>query len=356
ISVDNDGTKFLASHIDAMTRSVVSTAVELSHLLGTGKLELDAVTSSFQYHGYQAGPRPPRPQPDAKGTTDKLAWTRVQDTDDRDRDMGEDQGMCTRPPTDLQARPNPMPLYNLAPAQLPIQELLSQPIGPVVAEPALGVHWLAVAGCQPLVPENPSLEHIAQVQRRAASVAAPQVTDTEGVVPFEVSSEQQLLVQTVMSAALAGEGFIPVLSHLGSAAGLETVLPVLLPALADACYAILESLLRHSQTAATAPSNPLDPDAKRERERETEAKGADTFAATQIAPLTRFGSIIAAVFSNHSVGSSPIAHAHVALPCLLTLLCHEKVPDGARPGIAANLCDVSTRISAAHPPVIEEVQ
>ena len=103
-------------------------------------------------------------------------------------------------------------LFLLSDRVLHLEELLQQPLPQVPADPTFSMHWLAIDGVQPLIPQNPAPAEASQTAA-GATAAGPATAPTRIVldksekevlsrplVKHVLSKEQQLYYEYVTSA------------------------------------------------------------------------------------------------------------------------------------------------------------
>uniref|UniRef100_M4BHA3 TATA box binding protein associated factor (TAF) histone-like fold domain-containing protein n=1 Tax=Hyaloperonospora arabidopsidis (strain Emoy2) TaxID=559515 RepID=M4BHA3_HYAAE len=90
--------------------------------------------------------------------------------------------------------------------ELELSELLNAPLGQIPLQPVLNVHWLAVDGVQPLIPENESVEDDSTCHTSIKDEAFVNNIDRKPRVKHVLTEEMQLYY-TKVTEAVKGDNF-----------------------------------------------------------------------------------------------------------------------------------------------------
>lgn len=97
--------------------------------------------------------------------------------------------VSSQPPRFCRAGPG---VFYLEDPELNLGDMLAEPLPPPPREPSLTMHWLAVDGVQPNIPQNPSPEEIAEMEaERLAEVAEFEAARQEGRKPQKRSRDEK---------------------------------------------------------------------------------------------------------------------------------------------------------------------
>ncbi|CAH0487472.1 unnamed protein product [Peronospora farinosa] len=91
-------------------------------------------------------------------------------------------------------------LFFVEEEELELSELLNAPLGQIPLQPVLNVHWLAVDGVQPLIPENESVEDDSTCHTSIKDEAFTNNVDRKPRVKHVLTEEMQLYYTTVTEA------------------------------------------------------------------------------------------------------------------------------------------------------------
>jgi transcription initiation factor TFIID subunit 6 len=88
--------------------------------------------------------------------------------------------------------------------ELDISEILNAPLAPIPMQPVLNVHWLAVDGVQPRIPENETTEDDSNVRTAIKDEAFVGQVERKPLVKHVLTEEMQLYYTKVTEAVKRG--------------------------------------------------------------------------------------------------------------------------------------------------------
>ncbi|GLD94587.1 hypothetical protein PINS_up003198 [Pythium insidiosum] len=124
---------------------------------------------------------------------------------------------------------DPQTLFFLDDDELDVRDVLNAPLPPLPMAPSLHLHWLAVDGVQPMLPENDSLEDDSQCRTSIKDERFTAQADRKPLVKHVLTEEMQLYY-TKITDAIKGDNFETqraALSSLARDPGIHQLLPYL---------------------------------------------------------------------------------------------------------------------------------
>ncbi|KAF4031358.1 TAF6 C-terminal HEAT repeat domain [Phytophthora infestans] len=118
-------------------------------------------------------------------------------------------------------------LYFAEEEELELNELLNAPLGQIPLQPVLNVHWLAVDGVQPLIPENASVEDDSTCHTSIKDEAFVSNVDRKPRVKHVLTEEMQLYYTKVTEAVKSDDFELQraALTSLAQDPGIHQLLP-----------------------------------------------------------------------------------------------------------------------------------
>lgn len=89
--------------------------------------------------------------------------------------------------------------------ELDLAEILNAPLPQIPVQPVLNVHWLAVDGVQPMIPENESVEDDSSRRTSIKDEAFVNQVDRKPLVKHVLTEEMQLYYTNITEAVKSDE-------------------------------------------------------------------------------------------------------------------------------------------------------